>query len=80
MRTTLVSSVSTIVAVSTALLACGGAPPPPPPEPPHAEAPAQPEVHRAMKTKSELGSIDPGAVKKAFTALDGVFMDCQKKP
>ncbi len=82
MRPTLVSCVSwvsTALVTSAALLACGGAPPPPPPEPPKAEAPVQHEAHKAMKTKSELGSIDPGAVKKAFTALDGAFMDCQKK-
>ena len=79
MRPTLVSSVSTILAVSAALVACGGAPPPPPAEPAHAEEPVHHDSRPALKTKSELGSIDPGAVKKAFAALDGAFMDCQKK-
>jgi hypothetical protein len=79
MRPTLFSSVSTSVVVSAALVAaCGGAPPPPPPEPPHAEAPVQHPSRPVLKTRSELGSIDPAAVKKAFTALDGAFMDCQK--
>jgi hypothetical protein len=79
MRPTLFSSVSTALVVSAALVAaCGGAPPPPPPEPPHAEAPVQHPSRPVLKTRSELGSIDPGAVKKAFTALDGAFMNCQK--
>ncbi len=29
--------------------------------------------------KSELGTVDPGAIKKARSALDGAFMDCQKR-
>jgi hypothetical protein len=29
--------------------------------------------------KSELGSVDPGAVKKAFHTLDDPFMECQKR-
>jgi hypothetical protein len=32
----------------------------------------------ALKMKSELGSVDPGAVKQAFSALDDRFMGCQK--
>jgi hypothetical protein len=28
--------------------------------------------------KSELGTVDPAAVKKAFSSLDPAFMDCQK--
>ncbi len=34
---------------------------------------------RPLKMKSELGTVDPGDIKKAFTALDGAFMDCQKR-
>jgi hypothetical protein len=33
----------------------------------------------ALKTRSELGTVDPAAVKKAFSSLDGAFMDCQKR-
>jgi hypothetical protein len=29
--------------------------------------------------KSELGSVDPGAVKQAFSALDDKFTECQKR-
>jgi hypothetical protein len=57
--------------------ACGGSPPPPAEAPPPA-AEAPPPQKPALKMKSELGSIDPAAVKKAFSALDGAFMDCQK--
>ncbi len=57
-------------------LACGGAPPPPP-EAPHVDE--KPQASRpALKMKSELGTVDPGAIKKAFSTLDGAFMDCQK--
>lgn len=57
---------------------CGGSEPPaqPPPAPPPAQAP---KVARApLRTSSELGSVDPAAVKKAFASLDDKFMDCQK--
>jgi hypothetical protein len=43
-----------------------------PPEPAGAHAPA-------LKVKSELGSVDPAAVKKAFTSLDEDFMKCQRR-
>jgi hypothetical protein len=67
-----------LVASCLASLGCGG-PPPKPPEPaaPVEEAPRA--VKPALKTRSELGTVDPGAVKKAFTALNGAFMDCQKR-
>jgi hypothetical protein len=28
--------------------------------------------------KSELGTVDPAAIKKTFSTLDAAFMDCQK--
>ena len=31
------------------------------------------------KTSSELGSVDPDTVKRAFGQLNGKFMDCQKR-
>jgi hypothetical protein len=62
-----------------ALLAgCGGSEPPPrAPEAasPEAARPARPALHM----KSELGSIDPGAVKQAFHGLDDKFSECQKR-
>ena len=61
-----------------AALGCGGAEPPPrPPEARH-EAP-QRAVPLVARTSSELGSVDPTAVKHAFGALDDRFMDCQKR-
>jgi len=69
------------VALSACLsivVACGGAPPPKEPEAARAsEAPR--EVKPALKARSELGTVDPDAVKKAFSTLDGAFMDCQKR-
>jgi len=59
-------------------VACGGQPPPKAPEATHADPP-QREVKLVLKTSSELGTVDPDAVKKAFTALDAAFMDCQKR-
>jgi hypothetical protein len=61
-----------------ALLAtsCGGEPPPKAPE--AAGPPARPAVS-AMKTASELGDIDPGAVRTSFGGLDEQFADCQTR-
>jgi hypothetical protein len=58
--------------------ACGGAPPPKEAEAPTEQA-APPPKKPALKMKSELGSVDPGAVKSAFSALDDKFMACQKQ-
>jgi hypothetical protein len=48
------------------------APEAPPPRPQRA-------VPVVAKTSSELGSIDPSAVKRAFSVLDDKFTDCQKR-
>ncbi len=63
--------------VCSALSACGGEEPPPQaPEPVHEE----PHVAKPqLKMKSELGTVDPGAVQQAFAKLDDRFMDCQKQ-
>jgi hypothetical protein len=59
-------------------LACGGSEPPPQaPEPVHEAAPKP--VRPALQMHSELGSVDPDAVKKAFRALEPQFADCQKQ-
>jgi len=58
---------------------CGGEPPPKAPEVTQQEAPAPPKRPSSLKVRSELGSVDPGAVKKAFGALDDQFMGCQKR-
>src|SRR5579864_9487079 len=61
-----------------AALGCGGAEPPPKaPEPP--PPPPQKVVRVVAKTSSELGSVDPAAVKRAFAALDDKYMECQKR-
>jgi hypothetical protein len=60
------------------LCGCGGSEPPPQaPEPTHAEAakPARP----ALQMKSELGTVDPDAVKRTFRGLESQFTDCQKQ-
>jgi hypothetical protein len=61
------------------ILACGGgvAPPPRPPAVQHREP--QKAVPLVAKTSSELGSVDPGAVKRAFVTLNDKYMDCQKR-
>jgi hypothetical protein len=57
--------------------ACGGSEPAPAaPEPAH-EAPPPPKP--AIRTQSELGSVDPGAVKAAFHRLEDRFLACQAK-
>jgi hypothetical protein len=67
-----------VLACLSVVMACGGAPPPKEPEPARADEGPR-EVKVALKTRSELGTVDPEAVKKAFSALDSAFMDCQKR-
>jgi hypothetical protein len=59
------------------LSACGGSEPPPK-EPENAREEIH-EVKPALKTRSELGTVDPGAVQAAFHKLGDKFMDCQKQ-
>lgn len=54
--------------------ACGGAPPPKAPEAAKDDAPAP---QRQLKMKSELGTVDPDAVTRAFHRLDDQFTACQ---
>jgi hypothetical protein len=62
-----------------ACIGCGGSEPPPKePEAAKEEAPA-PAAKPSLKMKSELGSIDPGAVKQVFSGLGDKFMGCQKQ-
>src|ERR1700722_15002618 len=61
-----------------ATAACGGSPPPKEPEAatePPAPAPRKP----SLKMKSELGTVDPAAVKRAFSAPAHKFMAAQKQ-
>jgi hypothetical protein len=58
------------------LAACGGSPPPEAKAPEHEESH---EVKPALKTKSELGTVDPGAVQAVFHKLVDRFVDCQKQ-
>jgi len=60
------------------LCACGGGEPAAKePETTH-EAETH-EVKPALKTRSELGSVDPDAVQNVFHKLAGKFADCQKR-
>lgn len=61
-----------------ACAACAGEPPPPKVATPPQPAP-QKAVPLVAKTSSELGSVDPDAVKRAFGQLNDKFMDCQKR-
>lgn len=61
-----------------ALGACGGSEPPPRP-PQTAQAPVEHRRPPPLRMKSELGDIDPDAVKRAFHALDDKFMECAKR-
>lgn len=63
---------------SVVLVACGGEPPPKAPEVTHEQAPP-PKPKPAFKIKSELGSVDPADINRAFGALSDRFMDCQKR-
>jgi hypothetical protein len=59
------------------LAACGGSEPEAKaPEPAHEEAH---EVKPALRTHSELGSIDPGVVQAAFHRLQDKFLACQTR-
>jgi hypothetical protein len=61
----------------TVLAACGGgAPPAQSPEP------AAPELSArkpGLRMRSELGTVDPAAVRQAFSSLDDKFTKCQDK-
>lgn len=57
--------------------ACGGSEPPP--REPQTAAPAPRARKPALRVKSELGDVDPDAVRKAFRALDDKFMECAKR-
>jgi hypothetical protein len=67
-----------IVLSCAVFVACGGEPPPKAPEVVHEEAPPPPPRKPSLKMKSELGSVDPGAVNLAFRGLGDKFMDCQR--
>ena len=59
-------------------LGCGGGEPPAKePEATH-EAETH-EVKPSLKTRSELGTVDPDAVQNVFHKLAGKFADCQKR-
>jgi hypothetical protein len=60
------------------LVACGSGEPPAR-EPEAAREPAPPPPKPALQVKSELGSVDPAAVKLAFHALEEKFTECQKR-
>jgi hypothetical protein len=56
--------------------ACGSAPPPKAPAPVQDDAPA---VQPQLKMRSELGTVDPDAVTRAFHRLDDAFSSCQQQ-
>ena len=56
-----------IALCASVVLACGGEPPAKEPEPTRE---ASHEVKLALKTRSELGTVDPGAVQTAFHKLE----------
>ena len=60
------------------LLACGGSEPAAKEPDTNHEAETH-EVKPALKTKSELGTVDPDAVQAVFHKLADKFADCQKR-
>lgn len=66
-----------VLLLALGLTACGGEPPPKAPEP----APAAPPPPKgpALQMKSELGSVDPAAIKRTFSRLEDKFVECQKR-
>jgi hypothetical protein len=66
----------TLLAWASLAFACGGAPAAREPEAAHEETH---EVRPALKTRSELGTVDPAAVQAAFHKLADRFLECQKR-
>jgi hypothetical protein len=68
---------SATAAAACVALACGSSPPPPAVD----DAPKETihEVKPALRTSSELGTVDPAAVQQVFHRLDDRFLDCQKQ-
>ena len=60
-------------------VACGGSEPAAKEPDGTTHEPVTHEVKPALKTRSELGSVDPDAVQNAFHKLAGKFADCQKR-
>jgi hypothetical protein len=58
--------------------ACGGSEPPAK-EPENDARQETHEVKPALRTRSELGTVDPGAVQEVFHRLADRFADCQKQ-
>jgi hypothetical protein len=80
MRRSIAPSCAALLLVcGLAVAGCGGEPPPRAPEVTQQVEPPAPAKKPSLKTSSELGTVDPGAVKKAFGALDEQFMGCQKR-
>jgi hypothetical protein len=69
-------SVLVCAVASGCVAACGGEPPPKAPPPVQEESH---EVKPQLKMKSELGSVDPDAVTRAFHRLDDAFSSCQQQ-
>jgi hypothetical protein len=60
------------------VVACGGSTPPA--QEPQQEVPVEPKpVKTGMQVSSELGTVDPAAVKRAFSAHNAEFERCQAK-
>ena len=77
MKPPVIPSSSLCALLLLALAACGGSEPPPEvPDNAHEE---QHEVKPLLKTRSELGTVDPNAVQAAFHRLADKFLDCQKQ-
>jgi hypothetical protein len=73
------SRAALLVSCVVGAIGCGGGELPPKGPEAATEAAPTPVKRPALKVRSELGSVDPGAVKKAFGALDDKFMGCQKR-
>ncbi|HXN30617.1 MAG TPA: hypothetical protein VN894_02100 [Polyangiaceae bacterium] len=69
---------SLIGLVLVSAIGCGGTEQPPKQAEPARQAP-QKAVPLFAKTSQELGGVDPKAVKRAFSALNDKYMDCQKR-
>ena len=81
MRMPILLAAHALAALACALVAtsCGGGEPPPRQAEAARDDGPPPAAKPALKVRSELGSVDPGAVKHAFGALDDKFMGCQKQ-
>jgi hypothetical protein len=67
---------ATFISALAWLAACGGETPPA--QSPEAPPPETPAAKTGLRMRSELGTVDPAAVRQTFSSLDDKFSKCQE--